>query len=173
MNIKKNYKNILILLMFFPVVLWLSMKTSTDGDSPLFWAFMVFPPVIFGFNFLVRNFASFKPYFLSKWNFLTSKYEASISSEIPPKLMFQKMIEVLSETDLHVKSVDADRLEIFATTSVTFRSWGENIYIEFEKNEKQTVMNFYSATVVGIISWGQNEKNYNRLLSRFEDSLTV
>ncbi len=173
MNIRKNYKNILILLMFFPVVLWLSMKTSTDGDSPLFWAFMVFPPLLFGFNFAVRNNPKFKFYFLSKFNFLTSKYWASISSEIPKELMFQKMIEVVNESNLHVKRIDEENLEIFATTPVSFRSWGENIYIDFEDQGDQTVMNFSSTTVVGIISWGQNEKNYNRLLSRFEDSLTI
>lgn len=142
-------------------------------DNTVIVYFILLPGLIFVFNFMIRNNANFQSYFTSRYNFLTSKYKASISSDLPKELMFQKMIEVVENSKLKLVSVDESTSKIFATKGLSWQSWGENIYIDFEEKKNETKMNFTSTTVVGIVSWGRNEKNYSGLLSNYEESLTI
>lgn len=144
--------------------------TESEGVIKLF---IVIPATIYAFNFIMRTNYNFKPYFTSRFNFLTSKYDATISSDISEELMFQKMVEIITDSPLKLVYSDINKLQILATKGMTWSSWGENIYIEFTAANGKTQMNFTSTTVLGIISWGKNERNYNRLLSQFEDSLTI
>jgi len=149
------------------------MAEPGDMLSPSFLAIILPFPMLFIFNFWVRKNYNFKPYFTSKFNILTSKYRSVVSSELSKELMFQKMIEVLNNSQLKVVYTDEVNLHILATKGISWKSWGENIYIDFTEEDGRTQMNFTSTTVVGIVSWGANEKNYHGMLFNFEESLTI
>ena len=142
-------------------------------EEPWVKAVLVIVPIIFVFNFSVRTNMRFKGYFTSKYNFLNSKYNAVITSDLSKELMYQKMVEVIENSPLKLVEANDVTQEILSTRSVTWTSWGENIYIDFSIENGVTQMNFISTTVVGVVSWGKNEKNYNRLLSIYEESLTI
>ena len=165
--------DILKLIGFIAIFGLLSSNFNTGESNISLALFIIIPILIYGFNFIVRTNYNFKPYFTSKINFLTSKYDSSISSDLSIELMYQKMIEVINNSELKLVYEDQNKLEILATKGMSWSSWGENIYIEFSEKKGKTIMNFTSTTVLGIISWGKNGKNYNRLLSTFEESLTI
>ena len=56
---------------------------------------------------------------------------------------------------------------------MSFKSWGENIYIDFQEDDGKTIMNFCSATISQIYSWGKNEQNYDQLVQNIEESLII
>ena len=165
----------IITLGIFLIGGWLLMHFVIGDmeDSSVILYFILIPLLIFTFNFVMRKNEDYQGYFTSKYNFLTSKYEASITSDLPKALMFQKMVEVVENSNIRLVNSDENTLKIFATKGLTFQSWGENIYISFDENDNKTTMHFTSTTVVGIVSWGRNEKNYSGLLSNFEESLTI
>jgi hypothetical protein len=68
---------------------------------------------------------------------------------------------------------DKNNFEILAISTITFKSWGENLYISFETIGDQTVLKFCSSTLFQLYSWGKNEENYNALLNEIESSLTI
>ena len=154
---------------------WLLMKfvIMDMEDNSVILYFILLPALIFIFNFLMRKNINFQPYFTSGYNFLTSKYEATVSSDLTKELMFKKMVEVIEDSSLKLVYADEKSSKILATKGLTWQSWGENIYIDFVEKDNKTNMIFVSTTVVGIVSWGRNEKNYSGLLSNYEESLTI
>lgn len=127
----------------------------------------------FIFNFVVRKSLSFKKYFTHPYNFLTSKVNSEKAFDIPKELMFEKIIEVLNGSKFKLIEADKHRFEILAITTISFKSWGENLYISFYTTENETIMKFCSVTLFQIYAWGKNEKNYDDLLEQIESSLTV
>jgi len=128
----------------------------------------------FALNLVVRKFVGFKPYFTSRLNFLTTKYSSKSEINISMDLMFDKLIEVMGESNLKIQHQNKSKKEIFATTSVSWKSWGENIYIELiETNSDGTCISFISTTFFQSYSWGKNEQNFEKLLNSIEESLTI
>ena len=125
------------------------------------------------FNLAIRNSISFQSYFTSPFNVFTSKLRSEKSYDIDKELMFEKVKEVIKDSSFRLKGADEKTFEILATTRITFRSWGENVYIRFEDVGNQTVMKVCSVTFFQMISWGKNQKNYDDLLIEIEDSLTI
>lgn len=128
---------------------------------------------IFIFNILIRKSLSFKSYFTSPLNILTSKTRSEVSFSISRELMFDKIIEVINDSKFKLTKADRHNYEILATSRISWLSWGENIYISFEDKGDETIMRFCSATLFQIYSWGKNKRNYDNLLKEIEDSLTV
>ena len=127
----------------------------------------------FIFNLIIRKIAWFKPYFTSKYNFFSTKFRTNIEFDIPKDLMFNKVIEVIENSKFKIQLVNQDKFEIFATSPMSFKSWGENIYIDFREDDGKTIMNFCSATISQIYSWGKNEQNYDQLIQNIEESLII
>lgn len=127
----------------------------------------------FIFNLVVRKSLSFKKYFTHPYNFLTSKVNSEKVFDIPKELMFEKIIEVLNGSKFKLIEADEHRFEILAITTISFKSWGENLYISFYTTGNETIMKFCSVTLFQIYDWGKNEKNYDDLLEQIESSLTV
>lgn len=131
---------------------------------------IIVPIIIFVFNFTVRNLKSFKPYFLSPYNFLSGKTLIEKELELPKDILVEKFQEVLIEAGFKVKDVDKAAGTIFATLGLSWKTWGDNIYIEFNENGKSK---FYSVSVVGVYSWGKNDCNLRNLANSFESSLII
>lgn len=127
----------------------------------------------FVFNLIIRKSLSFKTYFTSKYNLFTTKVWAEKSYDIPKELMFEKIVEVINDSNFKLVETDKNKYEILAISTFTIKSWGENLYISFETKENETIMKFCSATLFQMYDWGKNEKNYDYLLSEIESSLIV
>jgi hypothetical protein len=143
------------------------------SENPAVLVPLLFLIGFFIFNLVVRGFLSSKNYFTHPYNLLTSKFFLEKTMDIPRELMFEKMIEVIDQSDFKLADADPDKFEILATTRITWTSWGENLYISFEEMGAETIMKFCSVTLFQIYSWGKNEKNYADLLEEFETSLTI
>jgi len=128
---------------------------------------------LFLFSILVRRNIIFKPYFTSKSNFLTSKIRHQKEFDLPKDILFDKMMEVLTEAHFKVRYADKGAGVLFATSNISFFSWGENIYVDMAEADGMTKVDFCSACFFGIVSWGKNEKNYDRLMETFESSLII
>ena len=129
--------------------------------------------ILFLLHLFARKTAWFKPYFTSKYNFLTSKVKFQQEFDFPKELLFPKLIEVMQDAGFKIIQTDAARGNIFATTSITWFSWGENIYISMEEKNGKTTVDFCSACFFQIYSWGKNERNYGKFMLEFENSLTI
>ncbi|MEJ6590301.1 MAG: hypothetical protein QNL43_10925 [Crocinitomicaceae bacterium] len=135
---------------------------------------IAFPLLLgFCFNLAFRKRIYFKPYFMSNWNFLTATHKSSSETNISSGLMFEKMLEVLVGSNYKVQYSDKDKKEIFVTTTMSFKSWGENIYIDIEEREPgKTKINIIS-TALQVYTWGKNEQNFDKMVLEIEDSLIV
>lgn len=127
----------------------------------------------FIFNLIVRNSMAFQGYFTSPLNVFTSKVRTEKTYDIPKELMFEKVKEVIADSSFRLKGTNEQTFEVLATTRLTFKSWGENMYIKCIEQGDQTVMKVCSLTFFQMVSWGKNEQNCNNLLNEIENSLTV
>jgi hypothetical protein len=98
---------------------------------------------------------------------------AEKSFDISKELMFEKMVEVIKNSEFKIVDMDEENFEILAITSLTWSSWGENLYISFESDGENSKMKFCSSTLFQMYSWGKNEKNYTELMNRIENSFTI
>lgn len=167
----KNLKHFLVICLIVIASLLIGNYTQPNSSLIFYIPFIILSLAIF--NLINRNSPSFQPYFTSKYNLFTSKFKFEKVYDIPIDLMFEKIIEVMNNSKFRLIRTDHKSFEIMANTKITFKSWGENIYINFEEMNGNTRMKFCSATLFQIYSWGKNEENYNKLLIEIENSLIV
>ena len=144
-----------------------------EPNNPFKLIFLFLIAGFFVFNLIIRKSLSFKNYFTSRYNLLTTKVHSKKVYDIPKELLFEKIIEVINNSDFRLIEIDKEKFEILAISTITFISWGENLYISFETKGNETIMRFCSSTLFQIYSWGKNEKNYDDLLNEIENSLIV
>lgn len=167
----KTFKHISIaaLIMLISCVSTYYLKPN----NPFLMTFLFLIVGFFLFNLIIRKSLSFKSYFISRYNLFTTKVRSEKVYDIPKELMFEKIIEVINNSDFKLVEIDKDKFEILAISIITFKSWGENLYIGFQTKGNETIMKFCSSTLFQIYSWGKNEKNYDDLLNEIESSLIV
>ena len=155
------------------VVYMLAMLSLQVVDQRAFEIVASISGGLFVLSMLFRTSLTFKPWYTSKYNFLTSKTHYQNEFDLPKDILLDKMKEVLTEAGFKVRNVDRAKGSLFATTPMTFYSWGENIYLDMKEANGVTTVHFLSVCVFGIVSWGKNEKNHDRMLETFENSLTI
>lgn len=160
-----------LFLMIFIIPGYLGYYLEPENPIVLITSFAIIG--FFIFNFVVRKSISFKGYFTHPFNFLTSKVYSEKTFDIPKELMFEKIVEVLNDSKFKLIESDKQLFEILAITSISFKSWGENLYISLDTSGNETRMKFCSVTLFQIYAWGKNEKNCDDLLEQIESSLTV
>ena len=166
----KAIKNILAAVTIVGITLFISRYTSDSIFQTVGLCFVAF----FALNIIVRNSYAFRSYFTNKFNFFTSKYNSESVMELSSDLAFDKLIEVVQEMKMTVQYSNKEEMSIFATTSISWKSWGENVYIDLVKNgSEETEIKFISTTMFQSYSWGKNEENYNNLVNSIEESLTI
>lgn len=167
----KNIKHILVALLIGLVAVVISVYFSWDNAFITLW--LVLTTGIFLFNLIMRKSLSMKKYFTSKYNLFTTKVRREQSFEITEDVMFDKVIEVIKYSKFKLIETDKESLEILAIAAMTFKSWGENLYISFARKGDKTIMKFCSATLFQIYSWGKNDSNFDELIGDIEKSLTI
>lgn len=129
--------------------------------------------VILTFNFTVRKVASFKSYFSSKYNLLTEKIRWEKDFDLSCELLFDKIIEVINDSEFELVNSDREKSQIFAISKMKASSWGENLYFEFEAKGDDTRLKFCSAAIYGFQTFGGKRNNWEKFMHDFEESLTI
>lgn len=167
----KTTKHIIVVLLIVLTSVLIGFYIEYEGPIVLIIAFTIV--LIFIFNLTIRKSLRHKKYFTSRYNLFTTKIHIEKRFDLSKDLMFEKIIEVINDSTFKLVETDKNSLEILAISTISFSSWGENLYIIFESNENEVVMKFCSVTLFQMYSWGKNEKNYEYLLNEIEHSLTV
>ena len=111
-------------------------------DNPFLVVFLLLIVGFFIFNLTIRKSLSYKNYFTSKYNLFTTKIKYQKVYDIPKDLMFEKLIEVINDSNFKLVEIDKEKSEILAITTITFKSWGENLYIERRRNDDDFLFNY-------------------------------
>lgn len=138
---------------------------------PIHFGFLGLIVGLLVFNIFARNSFVFKGYFVSKWNIFSEKSTQSFTTDLPLDLIHENLIEILQRHQFTIRHRDSNHL--FATTGMSFRSWGENIYCDIQTKGNQVEVQLTSVCLFQHISWGKNDQNVQQLISSFEESLTV
>lgn len=167
----KNLKNMLVVLALITFSIIYTRYVPAESLSS--YLVVVVIGCLFAVHFAIRKIPAFKGYFLSPVNFLSAKYSSVTQYDIPIELMFEKTLEVLESTHFKLQQADKVKYEIFATSPISWRSWGENLYISFEEKEDKTLMTFHSVAVMQMHTWDKNRKNSEHLINTIEESLII
>lgn len=168
----RTLRDIVLLLILIAVGILLATNLKFVSEDVM-KIVVIFGFALFFFNIAVRRILWFRPYYISKFNFLTSKFSYKKMYDLTSDILFLKMIEVLQNSRFKVVKYDEKKGLILAISKMTWTSWGENIYVKLEGSGDITVVKFTSATIFGVYSWGKNKENYNTLLSKFDESLII
>ena len=161
----RTLKNILVVLAIAAFVI-------ASSDTMIF-SLALINIIILSFNLLARRSLAFKTYFLSRLNIFSAHFGKKFEVEIPAELAFGKILEVIDDSGLKLVTADKDKLEILAISKLSWKSWGENIYFSLKDTGENTLINFDSAALFQIYTWGKNEDNYAVFLRKLEDSFTI
>jgi hypothetical protein len=132
---------------------------------------LLIPVGLLAINFLIRGKLKYRNWFMSKRNILLDREEWDFHSDIEADLLFEKIKSVVNSSSFKLLDEDKEERIILASTSVSFFSWGENIYIEIHPEIEQVVVT--SVTIFGSYSWNRNRGNYDDFFQSFEASLTI
>lgn len=168
----KTFNHLIVLAAILAFTIILAEFVIQDNNL-VYQIIILFSVCLFGFNLLARKIAWFKPYFTSKYNLLTGKFRSNMEFDFSKKLLFHKFAEVLKSSGFRIIQANEDKGELFAISSLSWYSWGENIYITIEESERNTFVRFCSASFFGIYSWDKNRQNIIKLLNKFEESLVI
>ncbi|MGB0391999.1 MAG: hypothetical protein ACPGRC_08880 [Salibacteraceae bacterium] len=168
-----KYLSILLAIVLFgiPVYLFINQPPGESGILTFLVVFIFLP--LFVFNMVARKYLIFKPYFTSPLNFMIECKKESFKYDLSKNLMFMKLLETVKESNLHLQETNEEKGVILATTSLSFKSWGENIYLTLEQKQDYTEVTVEMTTISQVSSWGKNKTNYTNLLNQFEKSLTI
>lgn len=162
------------LLLSLTFLLVYRLTSYLTGETWL--SLLIFAPLI-GLliaNLLLRKSLRYKNWFLSAVNVLLETKTHTIEIDLSADLLFEKLLEVIEDSEFKLIDIDKDSLQILCGTAANFRTWGENIYIRLnETKDETTSVQFTSTTLFGGTSWNRNEKNYESFITSFEDSLTI
>lgn len=162
---------LLLSLFFYIIYRALTYFTGYKWLSLLVFAIPISLLII---NLLLRRNLRFKAWFLNSINIFLEKKTFEMKSEISEDLLFDKLLEVISESDFQLLDKEEDTMNILCGTSTNFWTWGENIYIHItEKKDGGSSIQLISTTLFGRTSWSRNDQNYKSFIASFEAALTI
>jgi len=105
----KTFKHILVavLIMLISVLMTHYLKPN----NPIMIVFLFLILGFFIFNLIIKKSLSFKNYFTSPYNLITTKVHYQKSYDIPKDLMFEKIIEVINNSNF--KLVYVTKIKVF------------------------------------------------------------
>jgi hypothetical protein len=95
------------------------------------------------------------------------------NTEISPGLMYEKMLEVVQDSNYRERDSNPLKKSIFLTTPISLKSWGGNIYIDINESNlgKSTIK--ITSVALQVYSWGKNQQNFEKLILEIEESLII
>jgi hypothetical protein len=164
--------NVAVIITFIITTSLLASAALHKNQKGLLIPVFITTPIFLA-GILMRRSSWSKPYFTSKYNIFTAKTRHRQELDFPKHLLFEKLIEIMPETGFKIRNINEDTGDIFATTPISWVSWGENIYIHLKETNGKTMVDFCSTCLFQLSSWGKNERNYDKLIEEFEKSLTI
>lgn len=163
----KTLKGIFFTLVISAIVI------ASSGNMAVIYSLAIINIFILSFNLFVRRLIAFKPYFLSRFNIFSAKFNKEFKVEISADLAFDKILEVIADSGFKLIVADKERLEILAISKLGWKSWGENIYFTLKEIDEGTLISFDSAALFQMYTWGKNEENYTVFFGKLEESFTI
>jgi hypothetical protein len=137
--------------------------------------FLLAGPMIF--NHVVGGFVWFKPYFMSRYNFMCGNVRHQQEFDLSKQLLFEKLMEVIPVIGFKIKHSDEKNGNIFANKSISWTIYGENIYISLTEVNDKTTLDFCSVSIYRGLAFSlseeRNERNYKDLIQEIEKSLVI
>ncbi|MFT5601749.1 MAG: hypothetical protein ACI9N1_001997 [Flavobacteriales bacterium] len=133
----------------------------------------IIPVALLVTNLLLRKKLKYRNWFLNKTNLLNDKMIRNSNSNISSELLFEKLKEVIQESNFKLLETDSNSLMILASTSPNFWTWGENIYINILPDTENSKITLTSVTIFGSYAWSRNKSNHEQFYHSFEESLTI
>ena len=150
------------------------LTSYLTGENWLSLLVFIVPIGLLLVNMSLRKSLRYKSWFLGQGNLLLERNSYSSHSDIPNQLLFDKLLEVLDDSEFKLLDTDKNGPYILAGTSVNFWTWGENVYIRLEETENgETTIHFTSITLFGNKSWKRNQNNFESFFNSLESSLTI
>ena len=137
---------------------------------------LIFAPVfiLIIINLVLRKKLKHKDWFTKQLNFLNEKVVSKFETDIPPSLIFDKIIEQVTDSDSKLYDMDRSNNQILAGNSIGLRTWCENLYIDIESIDgEKSMITLTSVTVFGLVSWNKNKENIEHFHTSFKESLTI
>lgn len=132
------------------------------------------PIILLIVSFSIRKKLKFKSWFLSPKNILIERNSRIITSEIESVLLFEKLLEVIEDSEFKLFDSDQSSNSLLCGTTANIITWGENVYIFInEKKNNSSEVLVVATTIFGSNSWGRNDKNHRSFFDQLENSLTV
>lgn len=122
----KYIKHFLILAVFILLQLFIFLGANSLSFVKILTGVLA---SVFLVHTSIRDFIFFRAYFESPMNIMTSKFSVQKTIDIPNDLLYEKLLELIVELNFVKKYADKTEGSIFVTTSISWKSWGENIYI--------------------------------------------
>jgi len=110
---------------------------------------------------------------MSSFNIFASKFHYESEMDITKDLLFPKVTEGLENSKLTVQYADETEGEILATSTMTFKSWGENVYVSIREKNGSCKINLCSVGFFQMYTWGKNQANEEKFIAEFEKSFTI
>jgi len=170
-HVMKEINHVLVFIGIVGIGVALSFYT-VESDTTLQYISLVFL-LLFVVNLLARKSLKFKGYFTSPMNIFTAKSKTEKSFDISPELLFEKMLEIIEASPFKLADTDAENFQLLATTGFSFQSWGENLYFDIQPDGEGSTLNFCSASLFQMYTWGKNEKNAETIFRKLEQSFTI
>lgn len=70
-----------------------------------------------------------------------------------------------------IEHYDENDRHIIAKAKMSLLSWGERIEINVIEDENEATVQFTSASLAQIVSWGKNESNFRKFFEELENIL--
>lgn len=167
-----NSKKYIFILVFLLVANIIISAFGLNTFHPaVSWTGVFFISTIL-FSILFRRYLWFKPFLTSNLNILSSKVRRKQEFDFPYDLLFEKVTEILSESDFEIIESNRTTGQILAISELSALSNGETIYITILEKNGTCHLDFISASPQ-IFSYGKHKRNYDNLLLDFEKSLTI
>lgn len=85
--------------------------------------------------------------------------------------VFEAAKRALKKLDMKIEESDYNRATIIATTGTTWLSWGEDVQIQFFKENNGIKVTVESKSSAQLISWGKNSDNEKNILNEIKNTL--
>ncbi len=164
----------------------INIQTSTIVILLLIGVFAITASILFGitilfyilfglllFNEAFREAYSLKGYLTHPLNFLSLKFKRTVEFPWSKDMLSEKLTEIMNASDFKSVDIIEDTGNIFAVSRTTWKSSGENIYIDFIEEGDKIIVHYCSVNVFNTYATAKAEKNYRLLLDSFEESLII
>lgn len=162
--------------LIFTISCFIIYKLIALYTHTVYWGLLIFllPITLLILNLSLRNKLKYKSWFKSKLNLLLERNKFEFESEISSDLLFEKLQEVLADSEFKLLDTDIKNKSILFGTTINLLTWGENVYIELiELSNGNTRIDFTAISLFGSSSWKLNQQHYKTFISSFEASLTI